>query len=87
MSGPKEQIYDEQISPLMGQIIAICKAHRINMAASFSLDFNEEEDSPLRCTTALAVDMSDEDGFKMVNEAERLFMPRPLFAAFTITRE
>ena len=30
-----EAIYDEQISPLMAQIIAICKEHHIPMAATF----------------------------------------------------
>lgn len=30
-----EQVYDEQIFPLMQQMIAICKEHRIPMLASF----------------------------------------------------
>lgn len=30
-----ESIYDEQIAPLMSQIIAICKRHEIPMAATF----------------------------------------------------
>lgn len=30
-----ELLYDEQIQPLMAQIIEICKANRIPMAASF----------------------------------------------------
>jgi hypothetical protein len=31
----KEDIYDEQISPLMTKIIAICKEHQIPMVAQF----------------------------------------------------
>ncbi|KVC49876.1 hypothetical protein WS58_06300 [Burkholderia pseudomultivorans] len=47
----KEQIYDEQISPLMAQIIAICKEHKIPVVASF---FTPGEDDPeLAVTTAL----------------------------------
>ncbi|HEM7897003.1 TPA: hypothetical protein U2L33_001035 [Burkholderia cenocepacia] len=47
----KEQIYDEQISPLMTQIIAICKQHKIPIVASF---FTPSGDDPeLAVTTAL----------------------------------
>ncbi|RQU96669.1 hypothetical protein [Burkholderia cenocepacia] len=47
----KEQIYDEQISPLMTQIIAICKEHKIPILASF---FTPGDDDPeLAVTTAL----------------------------------
>lgn len=47
----KEQIYDEQISPLMTQIIAICKEHGIPVVASF---FTPGDDDPeLAVTTAL----------------------------------
>lgn len=41
-----EAIYDEQISPLMKQIIAICKEHKIPMFATF-----EYADGQL-CTSA-----------------------------------
>ncbi len=46
-----EQIYDEQISPLMTQIIEICRANGISMIASFAIA--SETDSDLRCTTHL----------------------------------
>ncbi|OXI42449.1 hypothetical protein [Burkholderia aenigmatica] len=47
----KEQIYDAQISPLMAQIIEICKEHGIPIVASF---FTPGEDDPeLAVTTAL----------------------------------
>ena len=42
----KEQVYDDQINPLMAQIIAICKEHKIAFIANFRLD----ED--LACTSA-----------------------------------
>jgi hypothetical protein len=50
----KEQIYDEQISPLMAQIIAICQANKIAFLASFSIP--NEEDPDLRCTSAMLGD-------------------------------
>ena len=43
----KEQVYDEQISPLMQQIIAICNEHKIANVMTFSLD----HDTGLLCTT------------------------------------
>jgi hypothetical protein len=49
----KEQIYDEQISPLMQQIIAICNEHKIANVCTFSLD----AESGLLATTC---DTSDE---------------------------
>ncbi|MES0445036.1 MAG: hypothetical protein ABUJ92_00685 [Desulfobacterales bacterium] len=37
-----EVIYDEEISPLMKQIIAICKEHQIPMVASFCYRIDED---------------------------------------------
>lgn len=53
----KEQIYDAEIAPLMDQIIAVCKANKIAMLASFHIP--TEEDEHLNCTTYL---LSDEYG-------------------------
>ncbi len=36
-----EQVYDEQIAPLMAQIIAICKEHQLPMVASFAYRHGE----------------------------------------------
>jgi hypothetical protein len=51
----KEQIYDEQISPLMTQIIAICNRHKIANVLTFSLD----SDEGLACTTCNINDDTD----------------------------
>lgn len=51
----KEQVYDDRISPLMAQIIEICKEHKIAMLATFSLCL----DSGLNCTTAMLTDEFD----------------------------
>ena len=47
----KEQVYDDQISPLMSQIIAICQKHGIAMIASFAIP--TPEDDGLQCTSML----------------------------------
>ncbi|TSP14027.1 hypothetical protein [Cupriavidus campinensis] len=53
----KEAIYDDLISPLMAQIIAICKEHKLAMVASFHCENPDDEDSKdLVCTTALTAD-------------------------------
>lgn len=57
----KEEIYDEKISPLMTQIIAICKEHKIANVCSFSLDLEEG----LVCTTAMTeADFEPPDKYK-----------------------
>lgn len=48
----KEHVYDSQISPLMTQIIEICKEHSIPMIASFTYAVCQER-GPGRCTTLL----------------------------------
>jgi hypothetical protein len=82
---PKEAIYDEKISPLMAQILSLCKEHKINMAATFSLDYDPEADETLFCTSVLPCDESDEKGYERVNECRATMYPQPQFAAFTIT--
>jgi hypothetical protein len=47
----KEQIYDDQISPLMAQIIAICQTNKIAFLSSFSIP--TEDDPELRCTSVM----------------------------------
>ena len=48
----KENIYDNEISQLITQIIAICNEHKIPMLASFVYE-NLEEDSEGMCTTLI----------------------------------
>ena len=49
----KEQVYDEQINPLMAQVIAICKEHKIATICTFSLD------DLLLCSTTLLKEETD----------------------------
>lgn len=52
-----EAVYDEQIAPLMSQIIAVCKAHRLPMIASFN--YRSTEDAHDTCDTLLAFEERD----------------------------
>ena len=51
----REEAYDTHISPLMTQIIALCKEHDIPMLATFQYndDRGEEGAETKLCTTAL----------------------------------
>ncbi len=80
----KEQVYDEQISPLMINIIAICKEHKIAFVASFAIP--NEGDPDLRCTSGLTEsrDESTEDveDYRTVLDILRRKQPDPMM--FTI---
>jgi hypothetical protein len=70
-----EQVYDEQINPLMAQIIAICKEHGLPMVASFQY----EPDS--FCTSLVA---DQPYTHKRLGMACQLI--REGFLAYTVTR-
>lgn len=48
----EEDIYDNEISPLVQQIIEVCNKHKIPMIASFTYE-NCEERGEGRCTTII----------------------------------
>lgn len=54
----KEQVYDQQIRPLVGKIYELCQQHGIEMFANFYLP--SEENPALQCTTSVP----DGDGLK-----------------------
>lgn len=47
----KEEAYDAKVSPLMREVIAICKEHHIPVLAVFHTPNDDKDD--LFCTTAL----------------------------------
>ncbi|MFJ2364808.1 hypothetical protein ACIPIN_14140 [Pseudomonas sp. NPDC087697] len=63
----KENIYDERISPLVHQIIDICKEH--NIALLLSAQLEDEHGDRLYCTTILPGDddTSDEKFIQALN--------------------
>jgi hypothetical protein len=50
-----EDVYDAEVSPLMAQIIEICKKHRIPMVASFIFG-HDDEGGIDTCDTVLQYD-------------------------------
>lgn len=74
MTKTKENIYDEQISPLMQQVIDICREHKIAMV--FSAHLPDEEQDSLYCTTLLPGD-NDEPNPKFTATAKMIRGDRP----------
>lgn len=68
----KESIYDNEINPLMAQIIAICQAHGIAMIANFACPNDEEGD-----TTQVLTMLPDENGEHPDNHKQALQVIRP----------
>ena len=53
----KEEIYDDQINPLMARIINVCKEHNIPFIASFQLT-GEDTEEVIFCNSSLLPDGS-----------------------------
>lgn len=86
----KEEIYDEQISPLMQKIIAICRENGIAMIASYDIAHdgegpNGEDCSQLICNTLLP----DGDGKpnKLFSQANAFIQRRGSAAPMMLTIE
>ena len=74
----KEEIYDEQINPLMAQILTICKEHKIAMICDFALDAED-----FHCTSALL----DKEYEPLPNQMRALGHLKPQAAAFVALAE
>lgn len=59
MNGPKEDAYDEGISPLVREILRICRERRINVAMYFALDSVGEGTGIVQCRTVTMNDTED----------------------------
>lgn len=77
-----ESVYDEKISPLMRQIIDICKEHNMPMVASFAYE-NSEDNGIGCCTTSLVFEGRH---IKAFADAASVIRGNPNFSAFTIMR-
>jgi len=71
----KESIYDNQIAPLMKEIISICKREQLPMVAQFYLkEVHDETGDPMYCSTVILPAKEDinaeaYDQLKCVSEA------------------
>jgi hypothetical protein len=71
---------------MMSNIIRLCKEHKINMVADFSLGYDVNAEQALFCTTALPnVDKDDEEGVARMMRAYHALKPQPSLMTFTIT--
>ena len=87
MGTPREKAYDKKISPLMSQIIAICKKHQIPMVAQFALDDQGDGNGPLRCTTVI-LDEEWSPPSNMKKASQILYHGEPAeFVAITVHSE
>lgn len=80
----REQMYDEQINPLMARIITICKEHNIPFVASFQLSADNEDDGPLYCTSCSLPDGSSD---RMKEAADLIYRGKPGILLATILKE
>ena len=79
-----EKIYDEQISPLMTKIIAICKKHHIPMAAVFQYVGENGEEGEGHCSTYIKEGGMSE---RMEKAVQAVKPSPPPFCMTTITTE
>ena len=88
MTTPREAAYDEHISPLMSQVIALCKEYKIPLLACFDLagEDDGEGGDTLRCTTCIhGADWPLRPDFEKA--LTHFKPPEPTFMAFTVTKK
>jgi hypothetical protein len=79
----RESIHDEQIAPLMREVIRICKAHDIRCFASFRIDDGaEHEDDQRYCTTNIPSTLGS---VLLDRVCDEVYTRRQPLMAFTIT--
>ena len=83
----REAIYDEQINPLMAEIISICVAHDIPLVASFQIndDRGASDEDPLMCSTILLKGVNVCGALTRARDAIT-GQPQGHFATFRITK-
>ena len=84
-----EKVYDEQIFPLMAQIIAICREHRMPLLASFLYRVTGEGDDQEQsfCTTVLNERLGERHSEEIARALDiiRNGLPENRLLAFTVT--
>lgn len=78
-----ENIYDEMISPLMSQIVEICKENKMPMVASFAFR-KTDEDGLGTCTTVL--NANENRIIPEFTESVRIIQKKSAFIAMTIIK-
>lgn len=80
-----ESVYDERIAPLMSQIIAVCKEHKLPMLATFQYQRTEENGEGF-CTTSLP--FSERGTAEKLTQAMNVMAPRrgPRMSTITVVK-
>ncbi|AJH80306.1 hypothetical protein FOC88_27350 (plasmid) [Bacillus thuringiensis] len=73
----KEKVYDEEIAPLLQQILEICKREELPMVAQFYLagesPYNEEAVTPLYCSSVIIPGgRNEEEGIKQLQSINQI---------------
>lgn len=79
----KERVYDEQIAPLVSQIIEICHANDMPFILSTCYGWNEDDGFQL-CSTVLPAKEWQIESFE---EIRKILLRKPFMMAMTITRK
>lgn len=76
MTYDKESIYDNEIRPLMNEIIKICEREKIPFASIFAIK-DDGDKGPLFCTTILDGESVDPDtpGLSTIRGLRRVLVP------------
>ena len=79
----KEYVYDQEIAPLVSQIIEVCKSNDIPMVASFCYGLSDNDAEDL-CTTFI----TQSDGWvpESFEDCRKRLFSSPFLMAFTITK-
>lgn len=81
-----EQIYDEQIAPLMTKIIEICKEHEIPMLCTFQYGPEDEDEGTVPyCTTVLGEFEGTDEG--ILNALNGLNKKPSMMAVITTSKD
>lgn len=80
MATDKEAVYDEQIFPLMAQIVGICKKHGIAFVFEAAIGEGEHDDNELKGASHLLNDACELEGAEMARSR------RFIVSAFTIKK-
>lgn len=81
-----EDVYDEEIAPLMTKIIEVCKKHELPMLCSFQFEHSETQ-GPGFCTSFIPRKGSETDRGGALNQALQAIRGTPPFIAFSVVNK
>jgi hypothetical protein len=86
--GPKEELYDDRLSPLVFAIIELCKEHSISTCMHFELDDYDDEDGESArclCTSSIPIGPDGDPGNRRIANMRAAARTRSTFVTMTVT--